>query len=112
MRRHRWFEVTTPGGTSIRIKGDPEMDPKTLDALMALGDAVVAQFAQPALTPTEFRADGWPLCPVCGEDELWSPLAPGDPGWPNLDDKPPVAAYIAAGLRCYRCGWASEEVSK
>lgn len=20
------------------------------------------------------RADGWPLCPSCGEDELWSPL--------------------------------------
>lgn len=52
---------------------------------------------------TEYRADGWPLCPNCGEDELWSPLIP-DP----IDSKPSIADYIAAGLRCYLCGWTKE----
>lgn len=47
----------------------------------------------------ERRADGWPLCPQCGEDELWSPLL-----WDGT--APPIAAFEAAGLRCYSCGWA------
>lgn len=51
----------------------------------------------------EYRKDGWPLCPYCGEDELWSPLIP-EP----IDSHPPVADYIAAGLSCYRCGWSNE----
>ena len=54
----------------------------------------------------ETRKDGWPLCPRCGEDELWSPLIP-DP----LDSHPPIAAYIAAGLRCYKCGWDSDPLA-
>jgi hypothetical protein len=49
---------------------------------------------------TEYRADGWPLCPHCGEDELWSQLH-----WDGLTDRPPLAAWLAAGLRCYRCNW-------
>jgi hypothetical protein len=48
------------------------------------------------------RPDGWPLCPVCGEDELWSPLS-----WDGTGEKPPIAAYEAAGLTCYRCNWKS-----
>ncbi len=55
----------------------------------------------------ETRADGWPLCPHCGKDELWSPLIPNP-----IDSKPPVSAYIEAGLRCYRCGWASDDQVK
>lgn len=39
--------------------------------------------------PTEFRRDGWPLCPNCGDDELYS-LA-----------TPPRADAIDG---CYRCG--------
>lgn len=39
---------------------------------------------------TNFRADGWPLCPTCGEDELYS-----------------LATYATLGTieGCYRCGW-------
>ena len=48
----------------------------------------------------EHRADGWPLCPHCGEDELWSPLA-----WDGEGERPPLAEYVAAGLSCYYCGW-------
>lgn len=52
---------------------------------------------------TEYRADGWPLCPQCGEDELWSAF-----DWDGSDPKPPMQAWIDHGLRCYRCGWSSE----
>jgi len=51
---------------------------------------------------TEFRSDGWPLCPRCGEDELWSPLVPGPPEFTTS-----VEEYVKVGLRCYCCGWAS-----
>jgi hypothetical protein len=50
----------------------------------------------------ETRADGWPLCPSCGEDELWSPLV-----WEDV--RPSVEAFIAAGLTCYRCHWTTKE---
>lgn len=50
---------------------------------------------------TEYRADGWPLCPWCGEDELWS----------NFMEKPPdytgtLEQYLACELRCYLCNWS------
>jgi hypothetical protein len=48
------------------------------------------------------RAGGWPLCPSCGEDELYS-LFP----WDGSDPKPPMQAWIDHGLRCYKCGWDS-----
>ncbi len=46
----------------------------------------------------KYRSDGWPLCPSCGEDELWSPLV-----WEDV--RPAIEAFIAAGLCCYRCQW-------
>lgn len=51
--------------------------------------------------------DGWPLCPNCGEDRLYSPLTlrlfvTGVP----LS----VAQAEAAGMECTRCGWMSEEL--
>lgn len=51
----------------------------------------------------ERRADGWPLCPHCGEDELWSPLT-----WDG-DEKPPLQDFVNAGLSCYYCGWKQGE---
>lgn len=51
----------------------------------------------------ETRKDGWPLCPVCGEDELWSALP-----WNGLTERPPMQAWIDHGLRCYKCGFDSE----
>ena len=38
-----------------------------------------------------YRADGWPLCPRCGEDELFSMQFP---------------AKASDPLACYRCDWA------
>lgn len=49
----------------------------------------------------EFRTDGWPLCPVCEEDELW---CPGSTMFFNEQRRPPtVAECIQMGLVCYRC---------
>lgn len=50
-----------------------------------------------------FRADGWPLCPHCGEDELWSRLI-----WNGEGERPTFAAYVEAGMACYLCRWDTE----
>ena len=63
------------------------------------------QAALDGVRPTpeyETRADGWPLCPSCGADELWSPLV-----WEDV--RPAVEAFIAAGLTCYSCHWTTKE---
>jgi hypothetical protein len=52
----------------------------------------------------EYRKDGWPLCPRCGEDELWSPLT-FYAQWDGADKRLPVEKYIEAGMTCYRCNW-------
>jgi hypothetical protein len=43
--------------------------------------------------PIAFRADGWPLCPICGEDELYSLSIPA-----NREEI----------HGCYRCGAAHQ----
>lgn len=37
-----------------------------------------------------FKPDGWPLCPGCDEDELWSAEIP---------------ATVETIVSCLRCGW-------
>lgn len=54
-------------------------------------------------TYTEFRKDGWPLCPRCGEDELYSHLMLG---W-TKSEPPPLQDCIDSGMKCYRCSWES-----
>ena len=43
------------------------------------------------MKPESWREDGWPLCPVCGEDEL-----------ADLQCREPASA--SNELYCYRCG--------
>lgn len=57
------------------------------------------KIGQLGMWKTGFRDDGWPLCPFCGDDELWSSLI-----WDGQGERPPVQAYIDAGLTCYACG--------
>ena len=52
----------------------------------------------------DFRSDGWPLCPKCGEDELSSPFA-----WDGKPPKPPMIAWIHAGVKCLHCGFELEK---
>lgn len=61
-------------------------------------------FAILSIPFTRYRPDGWPLCPQCGEDELWSPLE-----WLGEESRPPLEEWIAAGMQCYRCGWKYPE---
>lgn len=49
---------------------------------------------------TEYRPDGWPLCPQCGEDELYSHLI-----WDGCGERPPLEDWIEAGIGCYVCQW-------
>ena len=46
---------------------------------------------------SEYRADGWPYCPACGEDELYSLEIP---------------ATIETIQGCYKFGWTAEEFRK
>ena len=51
--------------------------------------------------PTEFRADGWPLCPQCENDEVYSSLLLG---W--TESRVPTMNEIADGhFGCYACSW-------
>lgn len=64
---------------------------------------------------TEFRKDGWPLCPNCGEDELWSLYVPPLDGEPQALHVPPIKdaeapvtmleKYIAEIVGCLSCNW-------
>lgn len=49
----------------------------------------------------EYTKKGWPLCPRCEEDELYSFLMLG---W-TKDEPPSIAECIATGMNCYRCSW-------
>ncbi len=52
----------------------------------------------------DYRADGWPLCPKCGNDELQNPrVGTGAVTTPTLQ------AFIQDGLKCLACGWESEQ---
>jgi len=44
-----------------------------------------------------FREDGWPMCPQCGEDELYS-----------LD----MPATVASIVGCYACRWRPPSTHK
>ncbi len=44
----------------------------------------------------EVRKDGWPFCPQCEKDELYS-----------LDEHPAIATIVG----CYRCSWKPKELN-
>lgn len=51
----------------------------------------------------EFRKDGWPYCPNCEEDELYSYLMLG---W-TKSEPPSVQDCLDSGMECYACSWKS-----
>jgi hypothetical protein len=55
------------------------------------------------MIPDSWRMDGWPLCPVCGENKLAADVIPNmtiyENEMPSLCD-----LLIAVDLFCYRCG--------
>lgn len=48
----------------------------------------------------EFREDGWPLCPRCGLDELYTVAS-----WPGIDARPPLEWFLEQIEGCYACDW-------
>ena len=58
-----------------------------------------------------YRDDGWPLCPHCGEDELWSnwPCSPAEVAESGeLDEPARKAKMVATIVGCYACDWKPE----
>lgn len=58
----------------------------------------------------EYRRDGWPLCPRCGEDELASQEPPFIP-------RPGAGTQIRVPrptdrMRCLGCGWVGTVPAK
>lgn len=49
---------------------------------------------------TEHRADGWPLCPRCGNDELFSTMPPIE-----FIGEPPLSRFFGYRFSCYWCRW-------
>lgn len=56
------------------------------------------------MTYKEYRKDGWPLCPQCGDDELYSKemLA-----WTGKGERPTLEQCVAGEMACYKCNWHS-----
>lgn len=53
---------------------------------------------------TDFRQDGWPYCPRCTNDELWSSVMME---WMGEEPRPTLAECFAGEFTCYACGWKS-----
>jgi hypothetical protein len=49
-----------------------------------------------------FRSDGWPYCPNCEEEELYSYVMLR---WNGQGERPTVSECIKGGMKCYRCNW-------
>lgn len=49
------------------------------------------------------RADEWPFCPVCNEDELWCPALTGTYDNGLLTGQDRLRFCLSCELRCYRC---------
>ena len=54
---------------------------------------------------SQFRKDGWPLCPRCEEDELYSNAGMAYAG---QGPRPTLAQDYFSGFGCYRCNWKSK----
>lgn len=52
----------------------------------------------------EFRSDGFPLCPVCEEDKLYSGVMMA---WMGTGERPTIEQCIAGEMTCYQCNWSS-----
>lgn len=57
--------------------------------------------------PREFRADGWPLCPWCGENEVYSLVALA---WFDPGRKPSFEDMASGPFKCYGCSWAVDKL--
>lgn len=59
----------------------------------------------------EYRKDGWPLCPVCGDDELMSTMQPAGVD-PSIGVKWTRQPTVIDPMRCLSCGWEGRVPSR
>lgn len=62
---------------------------------------------------TEFRKDGWPLCPRCEEDELYSLYLMTSHGIARqiTEEEIPLLELLGYPFRCYHCNWSNDNGS-
>jgi len=90
-------------GPGVKVRLDADKFVVTLERVPFEGD----------LDPSrelEYRADGWPLCPRCGEDELASVLA-----LRGKIDRKTLEIYTAKPtdeMVCYHCRWSGAVASR
>jgi hypothetical protein len=56
--------------------------------------------------PKRYRGDGWPICPVCDEDELAQLTMFED--WPQ-DEEQRLLRLLSSSLFCYVCARTTVE---
>lgn len=95
-------QVAPDGWTATFVDADGAEHTYALDLVKA--EWKYAYSVQPSgerhVVPTEFRKDGWPMCPICGEDELYTLAEAEDPLRSVLTKQ----AAIDSICGCYRCG--------
>ncbi len=53
-----------------------------------------------------FRQDGWPFCPSCHQDELYSTIMMA---WDGQEPRPTLEECMAGELKCYACQWSNKQ---
>jgi predicted RNA-binding Zn-ribbon protein involved in translation (DUF1610 family) len=86
------IEAAEPCGRTLSFDAPYEMWVCPVHGNVTTTQSLVArQTPLPPVRPYKrYRADGWPYCPQCDEDELWSNGMP---------------ACVETIVGCYSCGW-------
>ncbi len=90
------YEKVVQMGDSYYCEPTPDSAPVASTKALSMGIAKTESMQQ------EYRRDGWPLCPRCGDDELYSLVIMQNAGkvpGPTLDE------CFAGEFRCYYCNW-------
>lgn len=89
---------------------DPDIDLGRLAGMNLLAGAL-GELARKVNAPLRWREDGWPLCPMCGEDELYAARFVGKayPGTSRLTEESKIEMRLHIN-GCYRCGWTPRTV--
>lgn len=116
-----------PDGEALRFRTtsvDPDFQRRVFEFIEPLARqrqlerlaGALRQLAKRIDAPLRHRPDGWPLCPRCGADELYTlDLVPGDlplplrPGQTELTDED-RREWVLAIHGCYACGWMPRTV--
>lgn len=57
----------------------------------------------------DFRDDGFPLCPQCDQDELYSHVVRHWNSVRAISPMPAIQEILKGDFTCYACNWTSEK---